>query len=151
MNIKEIKDIITLMNENNLTEFEIEKEGFKLRLCKLPSGQIIVEKPVEQKQFIEPQTVSQSAPLPSQAAPSKKLIEIKSPMVGTFYRAPAPDAPPFVEVGDTIEIGTVVCILEAMKLMNEIKSEIKGKIVEIPVENAEPVEFGQVLFIVEPL
>jgi acetyl-CoA carboxylase biotin carboxyl carrier protein len=80
-----------------------------------------------------------------------KTVEIKAPMVGTFYRAPSPEVPPYVEVGQIIEPGQVVCIIEAMKLMNEIKSEIKGKIVDILVDNAEPVEFGQSMFIIEPL
>jgi acetyl-CoA carboxylase biotin carboxyl carrier protein len=81
----------------------------------------------------------------------KNTNEIKSPMVGTFYRAPSPEAPPYVNMGDIISPGQVVCIIEAMKLMNEIKSEVKGKIIDIQVDNAEPVEFGQVLFIVEPI
>jgi acetyl-CoA carboxylase biotin carboxyl carrier protein len=81
---------------------------------------------------------------------AKNTIEIKAPMVGTFYKAPSPEAPSFVEIGTTIEKGQVVCIIEAMKLMNEIKSDIKGKVVDILVENADPIEFGQALFIVEP-
>ena len=78
-------------------------------------------------------------------------MEIKSPMVGTLYRAPSTEAPPYVNVGDTIEAGQVICIIEAMKLMNEIKSDVNGKLVDIQVENAEPVEFGQILFVVEPV
>ncbi|MBD3285609.1 acetyl-CoA carboxylase biotin carboxyl carrier protein, partial [candidate division WOR-3 bacterium] len=81
---------------------------------------------------------------------ASNLIAIKSPMIGTFYRAPAPDAPPYVEVGDTVKPGTVVCIVEAMKLMNEIESDISGKVAEILVENETPVEFGQELFLIEP-
>ena len=81
---------------------------------------------------------------------AKNLMEIKSPMVGTFYKAPGPDTPPFIEIGDTIKEGDVLCIIEAMKLMNEIKSEVNGKVSDILVENGEPVEFGQVLFLVEP-
>jgi acetyl-CoA carboxylase biotin carboxyl carrier protein len=87
---------------------------------------------------------------PRERASGKNLIEIKAPMVGTFYRAPSPESPPFIEINQNVEIGQVVCIVEAMKLMNEIKSEIKGKIVDILVNNAEPVEFGQALFLVEP-
>ena len=83
-------------------------------------------------------------------AENKNTVEIKAPMVGTFYRAPSPEAPPYVNIGDMIEPGQVVCIVEAMKLMNEIKSEVKGKIVDIMVDNAEPVEFGQALFVIEP-
>ena len=83
-------------------------------------------------------------------AKKSTTVDIKSPMVGTFYRSPSPESPAYVNVGDTINVGQVICIIEAMKLMNEIKSEVKGKIVDIQVDNAEPVEFGQVLFVVEP-
>ena len=88
---------------------------------------------------------------PGTAEASKNNKDIKSPMVGTFYRAPSPEAEAFVEVGQTVEVGQVVCIVEAMKLMNEIKSEVRGKITEVAVQNAEPVEFGQTLFVVDPL
>ena len=84
------------------------------------------------------------------AAVVNNLKDVKSPMVGTFYRAPSPEAAPFVEIGQTVEVGQVVCIVEAMKLMNEIKSDVRGKVIEICVDNAEPVEFGQVLFRVDP-
>ena len=148
MNIKEIKEMINLMNENGLTEFELEKQGLKIRLKKGAEGRI--ESTIEQ-------VAPRSVPLPPQRAAVEglalsqkaKTIEIKSPMVGTFYKSPSPDAPPFVSVGDNVEIGQVVCIIEAMKLMNEIKSDIKGKIVAVLTENAEPVEFGQALFLVE--
>ena len=91
-----------------------------------------------------------AAPAPAPAV-NDKLRAITSPMVGTFYRAPAPDADPFLETGDTVELGQTVCIIEAMKLMNEIESELKGRVVQILVENAQPVEFGQKLFLVEPV
>jgi acetyl-CoA carboxylase biotin carboxyl carrier protein len=84
-------------------------------------------------------------------AAQAKTAEIKAPMVGTFYRAPAPEAPPYAEVGQVVDVGQVICIIEAMKLMNEIKAEVKGKILEILVDNAEPVEFGQPMFLIEPL
>ena len=149
MYIKEIKDMINLMNENNLAELEIEKEGVRIRLKKGGSG--TYEQRVE---FISPQAPGaqerQQSPLSSEKAEKKNVIEIKAPMVGTFYRAPSPEAPSYVNMGDTIEPGQVICIIEAMKLMNEIKSEVKGKIVDIQADNAEPVEFGQVLFVVEP-
>ncbi len=147
MNLKEIKDMIVLMNENNLTELEVEKDGFKVRLKKSVKG-------------VEEEVSGKVMPIPSKVVPqdvaretlkvTTPIIEIKSPMVGTFYISPSPDAAPFVEVGQNIEPGQVICIIEAMKLMNEIKSEHKGIIKEILVENAEPVEFGQVLFIIEP-
>ena len=147
MYIKEIKDMIALMNENGLAELEIEKDGMRIRLKKSGSG---YEKAVE---FINhpaqaAQQAAETGKLPAKA--KTNTIEVKSPMVGTFYRSPSPEAPPYVNVGDTINVGQVICIIEAMKLMNEIKSEVKGKIVDIQVDNAEPVEFGQVLFVVEP-
>lgn len=150
MNLKEIKELITLMNENNLTELEIEREGLRVKLKKLPEGgfeQKIESVPLK----YAPMQAYQEIGKPAKAEePSKKYIEIKSPMVGTFYEAPSPESPPYVEVGQEILVGQVLCIIEAMKLMNEIKSEVKGKIVEKLVENAQPVEYGQVLFLVEP-
>ncbi|MBI4708556.1 MAG: acetyl-CoA carboxylase biotin carboxyl carrier protein [Candidatus Omnitrophica bacterium] len=151
MNIKEIKEMINLMNENNLMELEIEKEGMRIRLKKTVSGMegfsgpIVVErgKTVETTQKQETPEISEKA--------AAKTVEIRAPMVGTFYRAPNPEAPPYVEVGQTIEAGQVICIIEAMKLMNEIKSEVRGKLLEILVDNAEPVEFGQPMFLIDPL
>jgi acetyl-CoA carboxylase biotin carboxyl carrier protein len=151
MNIKEIKEMITLMNENNLVELEIEKEGVRIRLKK---EYLDAEKSAKAPHFVTiphfnvtQETTQETSKKEEQA---KNLIEIKSPMVGTFYRAPSPESPPFVEVGQNIEAGQVVCIVEAMKLMNEIKSDVKGKIVEVLVENGHPVEFGQPLFLIEP-
>ncbi len=149
MNIKEIKEMIDLMNENGLSELEIEKQGLKVRLKKGPDGNIerVVERVAPKAAAAMP-----GPALPGEApavTPGRKTVEIKSPMVGTFYKAPSPDAPPFVKAGDNIEVGQVVCIIEAMKLMNEIKSEVKGKVVSVSVENADPVEFGQTLFLIE--
>lgn len=149
MNIKEIKELINLMNENSLVELEIEKEGLRIKLKKMGSNIELSSEPLT----IERQRLSQEITPEPKEPPEKiilKSIEIKAPMVGTFYRAPSPEAPPYVEVGQIIEPGEVICIIEAMKLMNEIKSEIKGKILEILVDNAEPVEFGQPMFLVEP-
>lgn len=151
MNIKEIKEMINLMNENSLLELEVEKDGMRIRLKKTSSGIETVSGPV----LIERERVSSDVPLRTEGSaaekPGVKTVEIKAPMVGTFYRSPAPEAPPFVEVGQTIDLGQVICIIEAMKLMNEIKSEVKGKILETLVDNAEPVEFGQPMFLIEPL
>lgn len=162
MNIKEIKEMINLMNENGLNELEIEKEGMRIKLKKGPSGELMMEElknkipmasaPVHNS-TPQPQTVPQ-APQPKETASDKqkssKAVEVTAPMVGTFYRAPSPESPPFAEINQVIEVGQVLCILEAMKLMNEIKSDIKGKIIDILVDNAEPVEFGQPLFLIEP-
>ncbi len=157
MNIKEIKEMINLMNENNLMEFEVEKDGMRIRLKKSASGEITVHEPGPKMIFASapvqpsyPPSANATRDVSQEKNPSGKTGEIKAPMVGTFYRAPSPESPAFVEIGQTIEVGQVVCIIEAMKLMNEIKSEIKGKIVDILVDNAEPVEFGQPLFLIEP-
>lgn len=152
MNIKEIKEMVNLMNENNLMELEFEKEGMRIRLKKTSpkefegSGIPII---IEDKKSIEAQKPREIASMSEKTIPNS--VEIKAPMVGTFYRAPQPEAPPYSQVGQNIEAGQVICIIEAMKLMNEIKSEIKGKILEILVDNAEPVEFGQPIFLIEPL
>ena len=153
MNLKDIKEILALMNENDLNEIEIEREGLKLKLKKNATGQVVMSQPTHYAVESIPSPKAAAAPAAPTAADvaRKDTKEIKSPMVGTFYRSPSPEAGPFVEVGQTVEIGQVVCIVEAMKLMNEIKSEVRGKVVEVTVENAEPVEFGQVLYIVEPL
>ncbi len=150
MNIKELQEMINLMNENGLSELEVEKQGLKIRLKKGFGDSIesIVERITPTAPSLK---AGHMAPFEQAGAPpaGKKAVEVKSPMVGTFYKAPAPDAPPFVKVGDNIEVGQVVCIIEAMKLMNEIKSEVKGKVAAVLVENADPVEFGQTLFLVE--
>ncbi|MDD4900396.1 MAG: acetyl-CoA carboxylase biotin carboxyl carrier protein [Candidatus Omnitrophica bacterium] len=151
MNIKEIKEMINLMNENSLMELEVEKDGMRIRLKKTAaegqgySGPIVIEK----EKTAGTVKYKETTEIPE--ANGVKTVEIKAPMVGAFYRAPSPEAPPYVEVGQIIEPGQVICIIEAMKLMNEIKSEIRGKIVDIVVDNAEPVEFGQTMFLIEPL
>ena len=147
MYIKEIKDMINLMNDNGLTELEVEKDGVRIRLKKGSSG--AYEKAVE---YIVPQAPRSDEKTSAglEKAEKRNVLEIKAPMVGTFYLSPSPEAAPYVNVGDSVEPGQVICIIEAMKLMNEIKSEVKGKIIEIQADNAEPVEFGQILFIIEP-
>lgn len=145
MDLKKLKEIIGFMNDNDLVEVEIEEKGEKIKLRKFSPEQpaIIASQPV---------TVSPEKDHQDKTASSRQgLIEIKSPMVGTFYRAPAPGASPFVEVEQKINPGDVVCILEAMKLMNEIKAETGGIIKEILVENGVPVEFGETLFLVQPV
>jgi len=152
MNLKEIKEIINLMNENDLTEIEIEREGIKVKIKKSGEEGPRIISHAAPTYHVESQPAQRKIGSESGDKPAPlNRNEIKSPMVGTFYRSPSPDSPAFVEVGDVVEVGQVVCIVEAMKLMNEIKSEIKGRVSEIPVENAQPVEFGQALFYVEPL
>lgn len=146
---KLIEEMLQLMESRSLVELELEHEGMRVRLKKAS--------PVQGPHVVEYMTGTPQPATPIPAMPTAQVPEeggrrvvIKSPMVGTFYRAPAPDAPPFVEVGQDVEEGQVVCIIEAMKLMNEIKSEAVGRMVEIFVENGEAVEFGQSLFAIEP-
>lgn len=149
MNLKEIREVISLMNEHELTEIEIEREGTKIKIKKAQAEGFT---PVY-KQPVHYQIENQGASSKIESAPAvhSNRKDIKSPMVGTFYRSSSPDAPAYVEIGQIVEIGQVVCIIEAMKLMNEIKSEIRGKVVELSAENAQPVEFGQILFALEPV
>jgi acetyl-CoA carboxylase biotin carboxyl carrier protein len=153
VDLKDIKAIIDLMKKNSVSEFEMEKEGFKIRLKRGGggAGSAVME---------EPQLITYAAPAgviganPAVPAASAKAIstdlEITSPMIGTFYRSPSPESAPYVEVGTEVDAETVVCIIEAMKVMNEIKAEAKGVITEVLVENAKPVEFGQALFKIRP-
>jgi oxaloacetate decarboxylase alpha subunit len=159
MNIKEIKELIELLKGSDVSEIEIEREGVKIKLKKGASSPIITPSTViTPSQFVPPTTVSSPPQIetPKVEKPStsevkeENMVTIDSPMVGTFYRAPSPDAQPFVKEGDEIKEGQTVCIIEAMKLMNEIKSEVKGKVVKVLVENGQPVEFGQHLFLIEP-
>ena len=156
MDLKEIKVIIDLMKKNSITEFEWEKEGCRVRLKRTPEGvwQQIEAPPQAPSRSLPSASPSVEVPAPSPAAQpppsSSEEIEIKAPMVGTFYRAPAPDAAPYVDVGSEVEPDTVVCIIEAMKVMNEIKAEVKGVITAILAENGKPVEYGQPLFRVRP-
>jgi acetyl-CoA carboxylase biotin carboxyl carrier protein len=145
--IKEIKTIIDLMKKNDLSVFEIEKEGFRLKLQRGPSGQTasVAGPPVAGQSKTAPAT-AEAAPAVPKTIESVQLKEIVSPMVGTFYRAASPDASPFADVGKTITEESVVCIIEAMKVMNEIKAEMSGVIAEVVAENGKPVQFGQVLF-----
>lgn len=143
MNIKEIKEIIELMKENNINEFEMERDGLKIALKRGPSGGI--EPQIVQMAPTVVQAVKET-PKPMEEAPKQ---HITSPMVGTFYAAPSPDSPPYVAAGDEVKDIDVVCIIEAMKVMNEIKAETRGRIKEVLVKNGEAVEFGQPLFVIE--
>jgi acetyl-CoA carboxylase biotin carboxyl carrier protein len=144
--IKEIKTIIDLMEKNDLSVFEIEKDGLRLKLQKGPAAQPAAAAPPAVT--LPPKAVTGSPETTAFPKPieSKPLKEIISPMVGTFYRAGSPDGAPFVDIGQTVNEDTVVCIIEAMKVMNEIKAETSGVIAEVVPENGKPVQFGQVLF-----
>lgn len=152
MELKDIKAVIDLMQKNNLSVFEIEKDGFKLRLQKGAGDQPAVAAPVVGFPVAAVPAPMATAPGPSSGETAQEnekgasLREIVSPMVGTFYRASSPEAPPFVDVGHEVNEDTVVCIIEAMKVMNEVKAETRGVIAEIVAEGGKPVQFGQVLF-----
>ncbi|MDX6767831.1 MAG: acetyl-CoA carboxylase biotin carboxyl carrier protein [Candidatus Methylacidiphilales bacterium] len=153
MELKEIKSVIDLMARNGLTEFELERDNFKIRICKGASGAYQVAAPVPMMAPAPlhhlPPAHPAAHPAPP-AAPASVGAAIHSPMVGTFYRSPSPDSPSYVEVGTEVTEETVVCIIEAMKVMNEIKAEVKGVITEIVAENGKPVEFGAPLFKIQP-
>ena len=152
MNIKELKELIDLLKDTEVTELEIEKAGVKVRIKKgravLPAApeQVDSSAPVAAEKILIPET-----PERKEQPVGKKGVTVTSPIVGTFFRSSSPEALPYVEIGDTVKKGQVLCIIEAMKLMNEIESEVDGKVAEILIENAQPVEYGQPLFLIEPL
>ncbi len=145
MELKDIKAIIDLMKRNDLSVFEMEKDGFKLKLQKGAGEQTsFVPAPAS---FAPAPAGTAAASAPAPAAPSgANLRDVVSPMVGTFYRAASPESPSFTDIGKSVTEESVVCIIEAMKVMNEIKAEVSGEIVEVVAENGKPVQFGQVLF-----
>jgi acetyl-CoA carboxylase biotin carboxyl carrier protein len=145
MELEDLKSIIELLKETDITELLVEKEGTKVRIKRekmFPS----IEMPL-QKAHAMRETVAEEMP----AEETPRVITVTSPIVGTFYRSPSPDAPPFVDAGQKIRKGQVLCIIEAMKLMNEIESEADGVVVKALVENGQPVEYGEPLFLIEPL
>ena len=151
MDLKDIKAIIDLMKKNSISEFELERQDFKIKL-KRGGAQIVQYEDVSTTVAV-PVSTSQAA-LPAVSAPAAVAtgeVEIKSPMIGTLYRAPSPESANYVEVGSEVNPDTVVCIIEAMKVMNEIKAEVRGVITEIIIDNAKPVEFGQPMFKIRPL
>lgn len=152
MNLKELKELFDLVQKSGVTEFELEKAGVRVRIKKELSPPAAPPPPAEAP-TVQTVPVETPAQLAAQTAPVQQsgLLTLKSPVVGTFYRAPAPDAEPYVEVGSIVKKGQILCVIEAMKLMNEIESEWDGKIVEILVENAQSVEYGAPLFLIEPL
>jgi acetyl-CoA carboxylase biotin carboxyl carrier protein len=152
MDLNYVKKLIKLLDSSELAEIEIEEEGSKIRLSK-PRPKITQNIPTVQLPALAAQNIPvQEAPKADEKKEETKaenIIEVRSPMVGTFYRSPSPDADPYVNIGTEIKPGKTICIIEAMKLMNEIEAEVAGKIVKILVENGQAVEFDQVLFHVE--
>lgn len=153
MDLKEIQDLIRFVSKSGVTEVEVEREGFKIV--------IKAERPTTEYHAVVPQQImmpapvaaapaAAAAPAPAAAPAAEGGVNIKSPMIGTFYRSSGPDKEPFVKVGDRVEKGQVVCIIEAMKLFNEIESEVSGVVTKVLVENASPVEYDQPLFLVDP-
>ncbi|MBD3223253.1 MAG: acetyl-CoA carboxylase biotin carboxyl carrier protein [Caldithrix sp.] len=170
MDLKQIRQLIKMVDDSKIDALEIEEESYKIKITKNRDDSksnnkpVVMEYPIYSAQGQIPQQIQHqppaggTPPAETKATPTAKetdqdssenLYEVRSPMVGTFYRAPAPDADPYVEVGDSIAVGQTLCIVEAMKLMNEIESEVGGKIRKVLVENAQPVEYNQVLFLVE--
>ena len=155
MNLKEIKELIEMLKDTDISELEIERSGVKVRLRK--GGDVTYHATMPRMEYppatiVAPAITEPHLPPAEKTAEPVKTNEVKvtAPIVGTFYRASSPDKPPYVEIGDVVKKGQVLCIIEAMKLMNEIESEAAGKVVHILVENGQPVEYGQPLFMIEP-
>jgi len=165
MNLKELKELIEFLEEKNIAEFELERGDVKVRIKRAGEHTVVhthsdprfFAVPPAPLSAVEIGTVPVGAPpaaAPSAPAPAppadEGLHKVKSPIVGTFYEAPSPGAPPFVKVGDTVEVGQVLCIVEAMKLLNEIESDVAGEIVKKLATNGQPIEYGQELFVIRP-
>ncbi|TWW01244.1 acetyl-CoA carboxylase biotin carboxyl carrier protein [Chitinophaga pinensis] len=158
MDFKQIQELVKMVNKSNISELSIEQDKFKITIKQKDNEQPVYAVPAVAAPVYQP--VPQQAPVaqataaapeaPKAEAKADNLVTIKSPMIGTFYRSPGPDKPSFVNVGDDVTSGKVVCIIEAMKLFNEIESEVSGKIVKVLVDDASPVEYDQPLFLVEP-
>ncbi|MEJ5262789.1 MAG: acetyl-CoA carboxylase biotin carboxyl carrier protein [Ignavibacterium sp.] len=157
MDLNLIKKLVKILETSDVTDIEIEENGTKIKVAK----KVRIAQPVQALPAVPSQTPSVSVQQKEEQKPAEKksseestesnLHTVRSPIVGTFYRAPAPDADPYVQVGDVVSVGTVLCIVEAMKLMNEIESDVNGKIVKILVENGKPVEYNQPLFLIQPM
>jgi acetyl-CoA carboxylase biotin carboxyl carrier protein len=161
LNLKELKEILQILDEKEITEFELEEEGMKLRIRKAAAQSTL---PVATAAAVAPVAPIAPAAAPTAPAPSSTagatpgsvapdeagLVQVKSPIVGTFYRSPDPASPPFVSVGDRIQVGQVLCIIEAMKLMNEIEAEVAGEVVKVHHDSGQPVQYGEPLFAVRP-
>ncbi len=158
-----LEALVRLLDESSLDRLEIDREGTRIRLAKtpknsgagagaplvtaLPAAAAVPHGPAAAEAGAPPEAAAEPA---APESPSANLVDVTSPMVGTFYRAPSPEAPPYVEVGAAVAAGDVLCVIEAMKLMNELECEVSGRIVEICADNAEPVDYGQLLFRVDP-
>ena len=161
MKLQDIKQLIKVMEKSDIGEIEIEEEGRKIRISKnssvkqppviLSTEKNIIPQAINVEPSVQPeeQPVAETEIALEQKESADSFDKVSSPMVGTFYRAPAPDADPYIEVGDSVKIGQTLCIIEAMKLMNEIQSEVNGTVKKIMVDNAQPVEYNQVLFLIE--
>jgi len=152
--LRELRQLIRLVQRTGIGELEVASGGRSVRISAVSSASGTAPAAVPAVRTADPAPeapAAGAAPGGTTGAPAGNLKAITSPMVGTFYRAPAPDADPFVETGDVVEPGQTVCIVEAMKLMNEIEAEFRGRVVQVLVENAQPIEFGQKLFLVEPV
>lgn len=150
VNFSELRDLLLAINETDISELTLEDDGFKMTMRRGSLPVMVVAPPVgispmETYETAAPPMGTTGGPSTSLPPTDYKLFEIKSPIVGTFYRAPSPDDAPFVEIGDRIKVGQGICIVEAMKVMNEIDAEVSGEVIEILVENFQPVEFDQVL------
>jgi acetyl-CoA carboxylase biotin carboxyl carrier protein len=164
MNQKELKELIEFLIEKDIAEFELERGDVKVKIKRAGAHTVVYASPEMHRPMAgsipEPRQTSSAAspavssspavPAPVEAAPAEDLHVVKSPIVGTFYEAPSPGAPPFVKVGDTVEVGQVLCIVEAMKLLNEIESDVAGEIVKKMGSNGQPIEYGQELFSIRP-
>jgi acetyl-CoA carboxylase biotin carboxyl carrier protein len=158
MDLREIRQLIKMVESADISEFEIEEEGNKIRISKnsstnsnsethvIPAMMPQMQMPMPVAPAVTPVAASAETPV---AVKNDNVVEVRSPMVGTFYRSAGPDSDPYTDINKTVKAGDVLCIVEAMKLMNEIETEVSGKIVEILVENAQPVEYNQALFLVE--
>jgi acetyl-CoA carboxylase biotin carboxyl carrier protein len=150
MDLNLIKKLIKLVNTSEITDLEVEEGGLRVKIGKKNESTHVISQPqfMPHSQQVSPVTEPEAEEIEKPVETSNNLHEVRSPIVGTFYRAPAPDADPYVQVGDMINRGQVLCIVEAMKLMNEIESDIEGKIAKILVENGKPVEYNQPLFLI---
>ncbi len=160
MDFKQIQELVKLVNKSNIGELSVEEGDFKITIKQKEekTETVYATMPMQQQMMPQMQSMPAMQGQPAGGQPSAEakakvdnLLTIKSPMIGTFYRKASPDKPSFIEVGDEVSVGTVVCIIEAMKLFNEIESEVSGRVVKVIAEDASPVEFDQPLFLVEPL